>query len=62
METCMQCEKKLSHDEKALYRKIINRQAEKFLCLSCLADYFKVSEQALQEKIDFFKEIGCTLF
>lgn len=62
MDKCMKCERVLSHDEKALYRKIISRQAESFLCLSCLADYYRVSEAALQEKIDFFKEIGCTLF
>ena len=43
-------------------RKMINRGAQEFLCLSCLAARFRVPEQVLREKIREFRAMGCTLF
>jgi biotin operon repressor len=41
---------------------MINRGAEKYFCLTCLAHHFDVSEKDLQKKIREFREMGCTLF
>ncbi len=59
---CTRCGTSLSHDEIALTKKLVNRGTTRYYCLSCLAAAFEVSEQDLQNKIRFFKRIGCTLF
>ena len=59
---CVRCGAVLSKDETALTRKLINRGATEFFCLSCLADHFQLSEDILRKKIDEFKAMGCTLF
>lgn len=59
---CMVCSRVLVPDEIALTRKLINRGAAEFMCLSCLAAHFDVSESILSEKIRQFREMGCTLF
>lgn len=59
---CLKCGKMLSFNEIGLYRKMVNRGATEFLCISCLAEHFKISEEALQAKIEFFRKSGCTLF
>ena len=43
-------------------RKMINRGAETFYCLPCLAGHFELTEAILREKIKEFKAMGCTLF
>ena len=59
---CLQCGRPLQADEIALTKKMINRGAEQFFCLSCLAAHFDVPEENLREKIREFREMGCTLF
>ena len=59
---CVRCGAALTEDEKALTRKLINRGTDQFLCLSCLAGHFQVSQDILREKIREFREMGCTLF
>ena len=59
---CLQCSRPLTPDEIALTRKMINRGASRFFCLSCLAARFDVTEEALHRKIREFREMGCTLF
>lgn len=59
---CMKCGRPLSYDEVALHRKLINRGSTEFMCITCLGEYFKVSEDTLRERIKYFKETGCTLF
>ena len=65
METkqCYVCGKSpLSKDETGLVKKLIDKKAKQFYCLSCLADYFEVTEEELLAKVEQFKEEGCTLF
>lgn len=62
MNNCLQCGRKLTPDEKSLYKKLVNRTASEFMCISCLSKFFKVSEELLQEKLEYFKNSGCTLF
>mgnify|MGYP003306388091 CR=1 FL=1 len=62
MVRCFQCGRQLTADEIAVYRKMVNREADKFLCKTCLADYFGVDEDKIDKKIEQFKRIGCLLF
>lgn len=59
---CRQCGRPLDGDDIAIYRKLVTRDAITFLCRSCLAGYFGVSEQIIDEKIEQFRRQGCTLF
>lgn len=59
---CMQCEKRLTSDEVAIYRRLIYRDAEEYLCKACLAEKMKTTEAEIERKIEHFKSIGCTLF
>ena len=59
---CMVCKRKLERDEIALHKKLVNRGAPEFMCIACLGKHFDVSEERLREKIQHFKDSGCTLF
>ena len=62
MDKCIKCGRILDSDDIGLTKKLINRGAEEFMCISCLAEKFKVTPQKLREKIKEFKEQGCLLF
>ena len=62
METCVACGKPVTRDEIAVTKKLINRGAAKFYCVSCLAAYFEVRPEDIEERIRYFKQTGCTLF
>lgn len=49
-------------DEIAIYRRLIYRDAQEYLCKRCLANELKVDEAEIDKKIEHFKSIGCTLF
>ena len=59
---CMVCKRELERDEIALHKKLVNRGAHEFMCIACLGKHFDVSEERLREKIQHFKDSGCTLF
>ncbi|MBE6762501.1 MAG: hypothetical protein E7551_09515 [Ruminococcaceae bacterium] len=59
---CKKCGSKLSMDEIGLYKKMVSRMAEEFLCKDCLAEHFKCSVDYLNKKITQFKAQGCLLF
>lgn len=59
---CKLCGRSLTGDEIAVYRRMVSRAAERFLCVSCLAVEFGVSETLVYEKIEHFRAMGCTLF
>lgn len=62
MHTCQHCGAPLTPDEIAVTKKLINRGATSFYCIPCLAAYFEVTPQAIEERIVYFKQMGCTLF
>ena len=62
MAQCFECGRRLTGDEIAVYRKLVDRMAESFLCKTCFAAYFEVSEDKIDKKIEQFKRIGCLLF
>lgn len=60
---CFVCGKTpLTKDEIGITKKIIDKKATSFYCLTCLADYLEVTEDELLAKIEDFKSEGCTLF
>lgn len=63
MSSCYVCGKEpLTKDEIGLTKKIINKNANSFYCLSCLAESLEVTEEELLDKIKEFKSEGCLLF
>ncbi len=62
-ETCRQCGHKLQGDDIAIYRKLVLRCADDFLCIDCLAEYLGVSRAEIEAKIRYYRESGtCMLF
>ena len=59
---CIKCGRKLTQDEKSLYRKLIKRTAEEFVCISCMAKHFRVDEKLLYDRIKIYRDMGCCLF
>ncbi len=62
MSLCKNCEKSLLNDEIAIYKRLVNRGAQEFLCINCLAEHMEVEVSDIEEKIVQFKKMGCTLF
>ena len=62
MKDCVQCGKKLTDDEIAITRKLVNRGAEEFYCAECLARRFKIGTEEVYCLIERFREAGCSLF
>ena len=60
---CYVCNKTpLIKNEIGLVKKLIDKKSDKFYCLGCLAEMLEVTEDELLEKIEEFKDEGCTLF
>ncbi len=62
MKICINCSRNLTKDEAALNKKMLGKKTKQFLCLSCLGEYLNTDQEILLEKIEQFKEEGCTLF
>lgn len=52
----------LSKDEIGINKKLLGTNMKFFFCLDCLADYLECTKDELLDKIEEFKEEGCTLF
>ena len=61
-EVCVSCGRPVTRDEIAVTKKLINRGAAKFYCVPCLARYFEVKPEDIEERIRYFRQMGCTLF
>lgn len=59
---CYRCGEPVKGDTIGLNRKMVNRGVEQFLCMRCLAEHFRVTEQQLLTMIDHFRKAGCSLF
>lgn len=59
---CYLCEKELDKNAVGLNRKLLDQTISRFMCIECLSVHLDVSVEELNEKIDEFKEQGCTLF
>ena len=59
---CKKCGEEIFSDDIGLNRKFFGRSVSEFFCISCLAEYFKVSVNYLKDLIKNWREAGCTLF
>jgi len=62
MDICKTCGRELTRDEIGLTKKLINRGATEFLCMTCLAEKFDMTEAECQTLIEHFRDAGCHLF
>lgn len=60
---CLACRKTpLDKDTIGINKKMLGTDVKSFYCMDCLADYLGCSIEDLLEKIEEFKDEGCTLF
>ena len=60
---CIACRKNnLEKDTIGINKKMRGTDIKTFYCMDCLADYLGCTVEELLEKIEEFKEEGCTLF
>lgn len=60
---CVACNKpNLDKDTIGINKKMLGSEIANFYCMDCLADYLGCSVEDLYDKIEEFKEEGCTLF
>lgn len=59
---CVSCGRELVSDEIAITRKMINRNAEEFYCVDCLALMFRITPGDVRSLIEHFRSAGCSLF
>ena len=62
MKKCTNCNKELEKDEIALCKKLLGKKTKQFLCINYLSEYLNTDQDLLLQKIEQFKEEGCTLF
>ncbi len=61
--TCKECEAGLLDDDIAIYRKLVHRGAEEFLCIDCLGKQLGSTREKIERLIQYYRESGqCTLF
>ena len=60
---CVICgQENLNKDTIGINKKLLGIDIVNFYCMECLADYLGCSVDELFDKIEEFKEEGCTLF
>ena len=60
---CMECGNDLYADDIAIHRKLINRGADEFFCIDCIAEKFGCEREYIERLIEYYRSTGkCTLF
>ena len=60
---CVICgQENLNKDTIGINKKLLGIDIVNFYCMECLADYLGCTVDELLDKIEEFKEEGCTLF
>lgn len=63
MKECVMCGAVgLDKDTVGINKKLLGAEIRNFYCMNCLAEYLECTVDELLEKIEEFKEEGCTLF
>lgn len=52
----------LTKDEVGINKKLLGTDVKAFFCMNCLATYLDCTVEELLDKIEEFKNEGCTLF
>jgi hypothetical protein len=59
----MECGKPLLADDIAIHRKLVNRNADEFFCIDCLAVKLCITREMIEALIAYYRRTGrCTLF
>ena len=56
------CKHDLNKDTIGINKKLLGENIINFYCMDCLADYLGTTVEDLLDKIEEFKDEGCTLF
>lgn len=60
---CISCGKQnLDKNTVGINKKLLGRNVLNYYCMDCLADYLGCTVDDLKDKIEEFKDEGCTLF
>lgn len=60
---CIMCNKSnLDKNTIGINKKLLGENISSFYCMDCLASFLDVTVEDLLDKIEEFKEEGCTLF
>ncbi len=60
---CVVCGKEhLDNNTIGLNKKLLSKNTKEFYCMECFASYLGCTVEELEDKIEEFKEEGCTLF
>lgn len=60
---CICCEEALTADDIAIFRKLICREAEEYLCMTCLSEDLGIPRKKLEDIADYYHRTGvCSLF
>ena len=60
---CIICGKKgLDKNTIGINKKLLGKDIKIYYCMDCLAAYLECTVEDLQDKIEEFKDEGCTLF
>ena len=59
---CVRCGALLDKDDIGAHKKLVDRGADSFMCVKCLARHFDVPEEAIRKKIEEYRAYGCLLF
>ena len=63
MINCVMCDKHdLEKDTIGINKKLLGIDITNFYCMDCLSNYLVCTIEELLDKIEEFKEEGCTLF
>ena len=62
MNRCIRCDAPFFRDDIGANRKFLGRAVLEFMCRECLSRELRVPRQLIDQKIQQFKEEGCTLF
>lgn len=60
---CISCGKQgLDKNTVGLNKKLLGKDISNYYCMNCLADYLECTVEDLKDKVEEFKDEGCTLF
>ena len=62
MNNCKNCNKLLTTNDIGLYKRLVSMVDDGYLCKECLAERFNCEIKVLDDKIEQYKRMGCTLF